>query len=282
MRGRFIQFGLGLLNLVLVILAIMGSQPVLKRYLHTAGAAVLALIVLIVYTLASKFIERRSPTELAPARELPRFCAGLAIGLGLFSAVMCVLWLVGVYHPAGWGVTSSLLGGLALATVAGVIEEVTFRGLLFRLTSKLLGTWGALILTSVLFGLGHIGNPGATIWSSLAIAIEAGILLGASYAATGGLGVPIGLHIGWNFCEGSIFGMSVSGTTIQPGVIAGSVSGPNVLTGGAFGPENSIVAVILCLAVAIYFLRMMIKTKRVEPPVWTKSLSAEVAMEQGA
>ena len=117
-----------------------------------------------------------------------------------------------------------------------------------------------------------MANPGATRTSALAIALEAGILLGAAYAATERLWVPIGLHIAWNFTEGSVFGMSVSGLNKVTGLIQGSLQGSRLLTGGAFGPEASIVAVAVCLLGALYFLYRMLRLHRVEPPVWSSAV----------
>jgi len=271
LRKTWKEVGLGLLNLLLVVGAVVAMQPVLGKYLGSAGAAVLAALCLGVYIAASKWIERRTPTELAVRRALPELAAGILVGLALFSSVMAILWLAGAYHPAGWGSYRPLPRGLFFAILAGILEELLFRGLLFRLCSKLLGTWGALLFTSALFGAAHATNHGATVSSSLAIALEAGILLGAAYAATGRLWVPIGLHVGWNFTEGSLFGMTLSGNTMAPGLIRGSLNGPHILTGGDFGPEASIVAVILCLAAAVSFIFGIIKQNRVEPPVWRQA-----------
>ena len=82
------------------------------------------------------------------------------------------------------------------------------------------------------------------------------------------LWLPIGLHLGWNFTEGSVFGMSVSGNARQDSLIMGTLHGPNLLTGGAFGPEASILAVIVCLAASVIILWRMVKLRRVEPPGW--------------
>lgn len=102
--------------------------------------------------------------------------------------------------------------------------------------------------------------------------LEAGVLLGAAYALTGRLWLPIGLHIAWNFTEGSIFGMSVSGNTTagfgDAGLLRGTLSGPRILTGGAFGPEASVVAVLVCFLVAVYLLYRTVKLGRIEPPAW--------------
>jgi hypothetical protein len=272
MRKRWKEVGLGALNLIAIVLVIAASQPVLHRHLpFAAGGTLLALLVLASYIAGSKWIERRTPSELGVTRLLPEVAAGLALGFVLFASTMAILWAVGVYHPAGVGAASGLAGGLVAALIAGVVEEIFFRGLLFRLSSKILGTWGALLFTAALFGALHGFNPGATVGSSLAIAIEAGVLLGAAYAATQRLWVPIGLHIGWNFTEGSIFNMSVSGGSAGVGLVHGSLSGPRILTGGQFGPEASIIAVLVCLAAGLYFIRRIATLHRSEPPMWSKA-----------
>jgi hypothetical protein len=256
--------------LLAVVLVILLVQPPLRKYHSTWGAAVLALVCFCVYLAGVKWIERREPAEFAPARALPELVTGFGIGFLLFSAVIGILFAAGVYHPSGWGAPGHLAQGFFLAVLAGVTEEILFRGLLFRLSARIIGTWGALVFTSALFGLAHAANPGATFSSSLAIALEAGALLGAAYAVTGRLWLPIALHIGWNFTEGSIFSMSISGTDKHEGLMQGSLSGPRLLTGGAFGPEASVVAVILCFAVAILFLWRTVKLRRIEPPIWSR------------
>jgi membrane protease YdiL (CAAX protease family) len=264
--------GLGVLNLLAVILVIVAAQPVLRKHLpHMVGGFLLALLVLAIYVAVSNWIERRTPSELSVTRLLPEVAAGFVVGFVLFAGVMAILWAAGVYHLAGGGTANGLASGLVAALIAGVVEETIFRGLLLRLSSKLLGTWGALLFTSALFGAAHAFNRGATVGSSLAIAIEAGILLGAAYAATQRLWVPIGLHIGWNFTEGSIFSMSVSGNGMSAGLIRGSLSGPPIFTGGQFGPEASIVAVVGCLVAALYFIRRIATLHGAEPPAWGKA-----------
>jgi membrane protease YdiL (CAAX protease family) len=171
---------------------------------------------------------------------------------------MGILWLAAVYHPSALGSWRPLAGALISALAGAVLEETIFRGFLFRLVAGLGGNWTALTLTSALFGLAHIGNHGATLASSTAIAVEAGILLGAAYAASGSLWLPIGIHAGWNFAEGSVFGMAVSGHARRAAWIVGELHGPDWLTRGAFGPEASIAAVLVCLGAATIYLRKMV------------------------
>lgn len=130
------------------------------------------------------------------------------------------------------------------------------------------GHRGALLFTSALFGVGHLANKGATLSSGLAIMLEAGFLLGAAYSLTGRLWLPIGLHIGWNFTEGSVYGMQISGNANPTGLLRGSLTGSRLLTGGAFGPEGSIVAVLVCLALSVYLLYRTAQLGRIEPPAW--------------
>jgi membrane protease YdiL (CAAX protease family) len=279
LRKSWKEVGLGILNLLAIILVIVVVQPVLRKHLANAvGGTLLALLVLATYVAGSKWLERRTPSELDARRLLPEVAFGFVIGFVLFTTSIAILWVAGVYHPVRGGTTNGLGGGMVAALIAGIFEEIVFRGLLFRLCSKILGTWGALLFSAALFGAAHSFNRGATVSSSLAIAIEAGVLLGAAYAATQRLWVPIGLHIGWNFTEGSIFGMSVSGNNVHAGLIQGSLSGPRILTGGQFGPEASIVAVIVALVAALYFIRRVAKQHGAEPPSWTVSSSRHSGM----
>jgi len=272
------EFGLGFLNLLMVCLVIGLAQPALKTYIPSAGPLVLAFLILPAYWLGSKWIERRNPLELDPSRALLEIPAGFLLGMALFSSVVLILWTGGSYRPQGWGALRNVASGIVFTVLAGILEEIIFRGFLFRLFSKIVGTWGALLLTSALFGAAHAGNPSATFGSSVAIAIEAGLLLGAAYAMTNRLWLPIGLHIGWNFCEGSIFGMTLSGNKMQPGVVRGTLQGPRLLTGGAFGPEASLVAVWLCFIVAAVFLWRAVKLNRMESPMWRHAKDAVAAV----
>ena len=93
------------------------------------------------------------------------------------------------------------------------MEELLFRGILFRWLEEFGGSWLALLLTSALFGAAHLGNPNATAFSAFCIAVEAGVLLGAAYMLTRSLWLPMGLHAAWNFTQGEIFDVPVSGST---------------------------------------------------------------------
>lgn len=114
-------------------------------------------------------------------------------------------------------------------------------------------------VSAALFGLLHALQPSITLWSITAIALEAGILLGAAYTASRSLWLPIGLHLAWNFTEGGIFGAFVSGGGGAPGLFAVKLRGPELLTGGDFGPESSVIAVGLCATLAFIFVVVAVR-----------------------
>jgi uncharacterized protein len=257
-----LSFFITLAIVVVLMRAMYGHVPVLARLIIGASVAAAA------YILFSRGIEHWRPPELNTRGRIVEFAVGLAIGVGLFSAVMAVLWALGIYHPTSWGTFAGLGSGAVFALCAAVLEEIIFRGYLFRLLSLATGTWMSLVVTSVLFGAAHAANHGATLLSSTAIALEAGVLLGGAYAITGRLWMPIALHFGWNFAEGTLFGMSVSGGPQTLALSRGTLSGPTILTGGAFGPEASIASVSLCLAVGVMLLWRTVRLKRIQRPMW--------------
>ncbi|MGH8316502.1 MAG: lysostaphin resistance A-like protein [Steroidobacteraceae bacterium] len=216
------------------------------------AALLLAAVLLGIYAALVRSLERRATRELAPG--VTQAVSGFILGLVLFSSVFALLRLIGVAQWHGVSTRFDVIPMLALATLAAVGEELAFRGGLFRILEERFGTTAALALSAAVFGLLHALNPGATVVSTAAIALEAGVLLGAAYALTRNLWLPIGLHLGWNFTEGGIFGVSVSGGAPMKGVFSVSLTGPPLLTGGKFGPEASLLAVAVCLTAAVVLL----------------------------
>lgn len=275
MQTRWKQAGLIALSTLAVGLAVVASLLLLRNYPNSLmanpsqfeGQLDLAAVSLLSYLAAVRWIERRVPTEFSLRHALRVLAAGTLAGIALLSLVMAILWVAGTYRPEGWGSLSSLGRGFVFMLAVAVFEEILYRGLLFRLCSKVVGTWGALLLSATLFAATHAINPGATPTGLLNVAL-AGALLGAAYAATGRLWLPIGLHLGWNFAEGPLFGTAVSGTDIGPSLIVGDLEGPVILTGGEFGPEASIVGVAVVLAAATFLLWRIVKLKCAEPPIW--------------
>lgn len=170
---------------------------------------------------------------------------------GIFLTQLALGWVTvtGTFSSGfdGLPFILGILPPLIIFLCVGIYEEAVSRGYQMKNLSEGLdypalgGRRGAIVLawvaTSAVFGILHLGNPNADFVSTLNISL-AGLLLGVGYVLTGELAVPIGLHITWNFFQGSVFGFPVSGLTGLGGsFITIEQSGPEAWTGGEFGPE---------------------------------------------
>jgi hypothetical protein len=233
-------------------------------------SAIAIALAVAVYKLVVARLGEQPRDELLLARAPKELGFGLLFGALLFAAVVGVAALADVYNIVGAGGTKTLLTVLiSAAIVPGILEELLFRGVLFRWLEEFAGSWAALLLTSALFGLVHIGNPNATWFSSFAIAMEAGLLLGGSYMLTRSLWMPIGLHAAWNFTQGFIFDVPVSGLD-QDGLVEAQLSGPVLLSGGTFGLEASVIALVIATAAGVWLVRLAVRRGALVRPWWVR------------
>ena len=193
---------------------------------------------------------------------------GLVSGLVLFSLIVGSAAIFGIYRMAGTGDVSAIPVALVTtAIVPAFTEEILFRGILFRWIEEWAGSWAAILATSVLFGLAHILNPGASWFSSFAIAVETGPLLAGVYLLTRNLWMAVGLHAAWNFAQGSIFGVPVSGGKVS-GLVNARLVGPPLLTGGSFGLEASLFALAVGSLAGAGFLSLAVRRGALRGPQW--------------
>ena len=228
-----------------------------------------AIVVAVAYLVYVRVVERRSAFELALGPAPREFGAGFLLGAALFTVTVGIIWALGDYAITGVNQWTVMLSPLAFALGAGVLEEILFRGVIFRITEEWIGSWGALAFSSLLFGAAHLANPHATLSSALAIALEAGLLLGAAFMLTRRLWLPIGMHAAWNFTQSGIFGAPVSGSPAH-GVFISRLSGPAWATGGGFGPEASLPAVLVSLF-SVWLLVQAVRSGRVVQPIWRRT-----------
>ena len=254
-------------NLVLHQVPHMGLPDASRQMI--AGLVVIALVVTVYKLAICKLGEN-------PRDDLRRDHAGrdLAFGLGggalLFSLVTLVAALVGVYKIVGLGDARSILFvAVTFGIIPGVMEELLFRGILFRHLEDFGGSWFALALTSGLFGVAHIFNPNATAFSSFAIAVEAGVLLGGAYMLTRSLWAPIGIHAAWNFTQGEVYDVPVSGID-GTGLVEAKLSGPELLSGGSFGLEASVIALVIATAAGIWLVVRAVRAGHIVRPWWIR------------
>jgi membrane protease YdiL (CAAX protease family) len=225
-------------------------------------------LVLAVYKLAIVRLGERPRDDLPATGAIRNLALGLAAGAVLYGLVVGIAAVFDIYRITGQGGTSMLLLGLiSEGVMPGFMEELLFRGILFRWIEELAGSWTALVITSALFGLAHILNPGATWFSSFAIAIEAGLLLGGAYMLTRSLWLPMGLHAAWNIMQGPVFGVPVSGLPAH-GVFRSTLSGPTLLSGGSFGLEASLIAVTIATAAGLWFIWLAANQGELMQPWW--------------
>ncbi len=216
--------------------------------------------------LAGRWFDRRSFKNFGITFSKHWF-TDLAFGLGLGAALMGLIfligWLTGSLQVTGYFVVSNANGGFLLSLLqalvffvfVGIYEELLSRGyhlvnLAEGFNGKLLSERWALMLaflvSSIVFGVLHLGNPNATWVSAFNITI-AGLFLGLGMVLTGSLAIPIGLHITWNFFQGNVFGFAVSGINLGATIIATETVANTWLVGGEFGPESGLLSLAAML-----------------------------------
>ena len=254
---------------ILVAVLAHGSlhgSPQIVAFVAQPLATVLAVALFAFYTLT---VEGRAVTELARTSAPAGLSAGFLLGLLTFTVVIGCIAALGSYHVVGHNHVSIIFAPLLDALLTGVFEELLVRGVLFRIAEDSLGSYWALAITAAFFGAAHLGNPHATWLAGTAITIEAGIMLAAAYMLTRNLWFPIGIHAGWNFTQGGIFGVPVSGTTPH-GLLHSTLTGPVWLSGGEFGAESSLVAIVICGLLGIAILLRARQLGHVRAPFWRR------------
>lgn len=223
---------------------------------------------------------KRAAPELAGRRALPGLLIGLASGIAFLLVSFGLIVALGGYEvrPSGGVGPAALFSVLVMVILSAVCEELAMRGCALQAVEQRFGWIAGLAASSVLFGVIHLVNPGATVWSAIAITLEAGLLIGAVFLLTRSLWVPIGLHAGWNLTE-SLLGVPVSGTEPH-GFLQVTPVGADLLTGGAFGLEASIVPVVLGVAASCVLLVVALRRGRLSPvrvPWLSSTPDAQVA-----
>jgi membrane protease YdiL (CAAX protease family) len=219
--------------------------------------------------LARKFLDRRSILSLGlktDLRALWDLLVGISIAASMMAFIYALEWAFGWLSFEGFAwqnqsMDAVLIGTLEMLLIfilVGWEEELLSRGYhLQNLASGINLTWGV-ILSSLIFALMHLGNPNVSVMAVLGL-IAAGFFLAFGYLRTRQLWLPIGLHIGWNFFEGTVFGFQVSGLDIYR-LIEQTVQGPQIFTGGEFGPEAGLILIPgLALGVALIYVYSRIR-----------------------
>jgi membrane protease YdiL (CAAX protease family) len=184
--------------------------------------------------------------DLLPGTSLPRLPFGVALSVSLLLFIA-----VGIgeeFFSRGYHL-KNLAEGLGFTKPKGAVLVAT-------------------LISSVIFGLMHAGNPNANVISTFNLFL-AGLFLAVGYILTGELAIPIGLHITWNFFQGNVFGFPVSGTDAGATFIAIEQGGPPLVTGGAFGPEAGLIGIAAMILGSILII-LWVRLRYGRVGIWEK------------
>lgn len=254
--------------------SIVAAFTVLSRWINLYYRPVQLLVAdsislafaLVLLFLCSRYIERDRLSDYGLClgkgiTAVKEFLAGALIGTLLVSAVTGSLWAMGCFHVVSITPQNDFSAMVIPLIIAALLEEVIFRGYIFRILEKAVNTRWALILSSLMFGAVHLtnfkGHESAVVklLSCLTLGLDAGLLFGAAFLLRRRLWFPLGIHAFWNLFEGPFYGTRISGLVLGKPLIESNMTGPDYLTGGIFGPEASLIELTLCLVLAFLILQ---------------------------
>lgn len=272
-RWPFVRLVTGFLAVMLPVLVIqlgVAALPLDRLVRNLLLALLTPPVAIWAYVTFVHLTERRQVTELGRGGAAKELGTGILLGASLLVIVIAILAVLGAFEVVGTGTPRATLIPFFLAVAGAPFEEIVFRGVLFRIIEQEQGSWLALAISAVIFGGLHLINENATVFGAIAIMLQAGLMLGAAFMATRRLWLPIGIHFAGNFVQSGIFGLAVSGNKAQEGLLRSSLTGPELLTGGAFGVEGSIVTIAAGLALTVVFLWLARKGGKIVQPRWRR------------
>ena len=263
-RFTVVRIVLALLAVCLpVALVLIASNQIADKALRAYWPPLLATALGVAgYLYCVRKLEQRVASELGGVAFRRELAMGLGLGTLLFLAVMALAATGGIQW-LGFGGWRTLPKSLTEMLFVAVIEEIVFRGVLLRITERAVGSWAALIVSALLFGLAHVPNDGVT---ALAVinTVVAGLLFGAAYLATRRLWLTIGIHFAWNFVSSGVFSVPTSGNPGH-GLLQLQFTGPTWLTGGAYGLEASAATLVVLAVATAWLLRQARRAHHLAP-----------------
>ena len=215
-------------------------------------------------------IEKRAVSELEFKGALQEYSAGFVLGGLMVCISVAGIAALGGLRTLSVAPASIIALPLLRHITVGLIEEVMMRGIFFRVVQESVGSWLALLASGLVFGAMHLVNDNI---SALGIAdtAVAGVFFAAAFLLTGRLWLCAGLHAGWNFFQEGIFSLAVSGHEVKTGLFVTELSGPDWLTGGAFGIEGSAVDLVFAVLASAAMVLLAWRRGRIVRPAWKRS-----------
>lgn len=215
-------------------------------------------------------IEKRAVSELEFKGALQEYSAGFVLGGLMVCISVAGIAALGGLRTLSVAPASIIALPLLMHITVGLIEEVMMRGIFFRVVQESVGSWLALLASGLVFGAMHLVNDNI---SALGIAdtAVAGVFFAAAFLLTGRLWLCAALHAGWNFFQEGIFSLAVSGHEVKTGLFVTELSGPDWLTGGAFGIEGSAVDLVFAVLASAAMVLLAWRRGRIVRPAWKRS-----------
>lgn len=209
---------------------------------------------LAVYIFLFRVYEKRKITELSISNFLSFASLGFISGFILQSLFVLIIFLFAQYSILHVNTINNVMPAFNASLTAGFVAELLIVGIFFRLMEEGLGTIIALVILTIIFLIIHANAPNATWLSVINTALQAGILLPATYVVSRSLWFTIFMHFAWDFAEPGIYGGINPGNNINESLLTSKISGSDIITGGLNGPQNSIQSFIICLIVSVILL----------------------------
>ncbi len=280
--GKILQFPL--IRIVLVFLYIgpyllfhnnviadaLASSSGTAHSIFMAVDAVLSIgIIMFLYSLYTRFIEKRKAFELSGKQIVREMSTGILISMGLVGGMALLMTILGYYRIEQMGSLMVLQDGVFFFGMGAFLQVLAFRLVIFRLSEELVGTWLAFAIVAIVFSAVHLGNPDTGLLST-AFMILGDILLAAAFIYTRRIWMVWGIHFAWNLFQDGVFGMPNSGITDLPSWIQPNIKGPEWITGGSIGIEMSVIATVFSLMIGLFLVKKAIEKKQIVSPAWKK------------
>ena len=218
---------------------------------------------LAVYIFLFRIYDKRKITELSSSNFYSFASIGFITGFILQSLFVLIIYLVAQYSILHVNAISAVMPAFNASFTAGFVAELLIIGVFFRLTEETLGTMFALIILTIIFVIIHANAENTTWLSVINTALQAGILLPATYVVSRSLWFTIFMHFAWDFAEPGIYGGINPGNNINQSLFASKFNGSEIITGGLNGPQKSIQSLIICLILSVILLWIAKKKKHI-------------------
>jgi membrane protease YdiL (CAAX protease family) len=256
-----------------VALALFGPAPTPDdQWLGGLVAGLfLAAAVFAGYVLYHRLVDGAWPADLQAVHLGRDLVGGTLAGAGLFTVALGAVWLAGGYRVVAVNPLAVVLPAVTGVVFFVGIEETINRGILLPEVESRFGSWIALLVTSTIFAGYHTVLTTDPTPVAVAAIFGASVLFAGAYLLTRQLWLPIALHAGWNFAQGAVFGIAVSGNDASSvALLAGETVGPTWLTGGTYGLEGSLVTLAVIVLAALAVVWQVHRRKLAAPRSWPR------------